>query len=79
MGGRCAAIDQNIYQEDVLILAGDVTDSVEKFRTTLNLLKRAFKHVFFVPGNHDLWVREAEKHVYDSIGEPLPQYPLQVC
>ena len=28
-----------------------------------------FKHVFFVPGNHDLWVRRKERDVLDSLGE----------
>ena len=28
-----------------------------------------FAHVFFTPGNHDLWVRRQERGQYDSIGE----------
>eukprot|EP00884_Botryococcus_braunii_P009223 jgi/Botrbrau1/18301/Bobra.0179s0030.1 len=65
----CQELDQTEYKDDVLILAGDVTDNVEKFRRTLESLKSAFKHVFFVPGNHDLWVREPEKQSYDSLGK----------
>ena len=34
-------------------------DSLDKFEAAMVELKRVFKHVFFVPGNHDLWVRKA--------------------
>ena len=44
------------YQEDVLILAGDVTDSGSLLAWCLSTLARRFKQVLFVPGNHDLWV-----------------------
>ncbi len=44
------------YQDDVLILAGDVTDALRKLDWCLNTLARRFKKVLFVPGNHDLWV-----------------------
>jgi predicted phosphodiesterase len=45
------------YQEDALIVAGDVADREEVLRDTLSLLKSRFREVFFVPGNHELWVR----------------------
>ena len=44
------------HQEDVLILAGDVTDSRSLLAWCLGTLARRFKQVLFVPGNHDLWV-----------------------
>jgi predicted phosphodiesterase len=44
------------YQNDVLILAGDVTDSLQKLERCFGLLARRFMKVLFVPGNHDLWV-----------------------
>lgn len=37
---------------DVLLVAGDVSDSTETLEKTLSLLAGAFGHVFFVPGNH---------------------------
>eukprot|EP00927_Polykrikos_kofoidii_P061874 TRINITY_DN5669_c0_g1_i1.p1 TRINITY_DN5669_c0_g1~~TRINITY_DN5669_c0_g1_i1.p1 ORF type:complete len:420 (+),score=50.89 TRINITY_DN5669_c0_g1_i1:127-1386(+) len=49
-------IDEREHQNDVLILAGDVSDSGTIMRQTLRLLKSRFAHVFFVPGNHDLWL-----------------------
>src|SRR5580658_1181760 len=44
------------YQDDVLILAGDVTDIRRLLDWCLTALGRRFKKVLFVPGNHDLWV-----------------------
>ncbi len=44
------------YQDDVLILAGDVTDTRRLLEWTLGALAKRFKKVLFVPGNHDLWV-----------------------
>lgn len=45
------------YKKDVLLVAGDVAETYDKFVVTLSLLKERFQHVFFVPGNHDLWCR----------------------
>ncbi len=44
------------YQDDVLILAGDVTDTQRLLDWCLSTLAKRFKKVLFVPGNHDLWV-----------------------
>lgn len=45
------------YQHDALILAGDVSDDINRLRLALSLLKEKFSELFFVPGNHDLWVK----------------------
>lgn len=45
------------FKQDVLIVAGDVTPSLVILQETLQVLRAAFAHVFFVPGNHDLWVK----------------------
>lgn len=45
------------HRDDVLIVAGDVADSETVLRETLQLLASRFREVFFVPGNHELWVR----------------------
>ena len=52
------------YQDDVLILAGDVTDTRRLFEWCFITLATRFKKVLFVPGNHDLWVirEDREKH-----------------
>lgn len=44
------------YRDDVLILAGDVSDTRRLLDWCLSTLVRRFKKVLFVPGNHDLWV-----------------------
>ncbi len=50
------------YKDDVLILAGDVTDIGRVLERCLRALTKRFKRVLFVPGNHDLWVlRESRK------------------
>ncbi len=45
------------HRDDVLIVAGDVADHEAVLRDTLELLASRFREVFFVPGNHELWVR----------------------
>jgi predicted phosphodiesterase len=49
------------YQDDILILAGDVSDSSNLLQFCFETLSRRFKHVLFVPGNHDLWVFRYQK------------------
>ena len=45
------------YSGDVLLVAGDVADRMETIRETLVFLRGLFREVWFVPGNHELWVR----------------------
>jgi predicted phosphodiesterase len=45
------------HQQDVLLLAGDVCDNMDLLERTLELLRRKFAQLFFVPGNHELWDR----------------------
>ena len=51
------AISDRSFRGDALLIAGDVTDDLEKLKDTLRLLKTKFAHVFYLPGNHDLWIR----------------------
>lgn len=44
------------YRNDVLILAGDVTDNASLLEWCLTTLAKCFQQVLFVPGNHELWV-----------------------
>jgi metallophosphoesterase superfamily enzyme len=43
-----------------IIVAGDVTHKLDLLEQFLALLKRHFCDVFYVPGNHELWVFEQE-------------------
>lgn len=45
------------YQQDVLLLAGDLTDKPELLGRALAACRRKFAHVVFVPGNHEMWVK----------------------
>ncbi|HEU4560414.1 MAG TPA: metallophosphoesterase [Longimicrobium sp.] len=45
------------HRGDALLVAGDVADSLAVLRDVLSLLRERFAQVFFVPGNHELWVR----------------------
>ncbi|CAN0854846.1 [Acyl-carrier-protein] phosphodiesterase PptH [Linum grandiflorum] len=57
----------NKHREDVLIVAGDVAETYKNFYLTMALLKEKFEHVFFVPGNHDLWCRKEGEDSLDSL------------
>lgn len=61
------------YRDDVLILAGDVTDSLELLEWCFNALAARFRRVAFVPGNHELWVTryDADKTSLQKFDEVL--------
>jgi predicted phosphodiesterase len=46
------------YQRDILIAAGDISDKLDTLKSTLALLRAKFMKIFYVPGNHELWVRK---------------------
>ncbi len=52
------SIPKNQYAKDSLLIAGDVTDRLDVLTLCLNALKQRFADVFFVPGNHDLWLHK---------------------
>lgn len=45
------------YQQDVLILAGDISDDLLLLRQCFDSLQKKFTKVLFVPGNHELWLK----------------------
>ncbi len=49
-------LSQSDYKNDMLILAGDITDITVMLTSAFEVLKKKFSEVFYVPGNHDLWV-----------------------
>lgn len=58
------------FTEDILVLAGDVSDDRTLLIKSFELLSRKFHTIFFVPGNHDLWVfRQNHKNSLDSFFE----------
>ena len=52
-------------------LAGDLSDNVEIFTSTLRCFAAKYKHCFYTPGNHCLWVRNGEEKLRNSLGEQL--------
>jgi len=67
-------LPDDTFKEDALIVAGDVADSLEIIEHTLALLRSKFRQVCYVPGNHELWVRDG---AYDSM-EKLRRV-LELC
>ena len=51
------ALSEIEYKNDVLLLAGDVCHNLDRLKETLLQIKIKFNRIFFVPGNHDLWLR----------------------
>ncbi len=46
------------YQDDILIVAGDLSHQQDQAEDLLTILRERFARVFFTPGNHDLWVED---------------------
>ncbi len=44
------------FQDDILILAGDISSHLRLIEKGFSILMRRFKQIVYVPGNHDLWV-----------------------
>ena len=49
------------YQNDVLILAGDLTDNYARLAECFEQLAGRFRSVVYVPGNHELWVMRSKE------------------
>ncbi len=45
------------HQDDILILAGDISDKTMLLMEAFEVVQRRFATVLYVPGNHDLWVK----------------------
>ncbi len=50
-------LSETEYSNDVLIIAGDISDNWTHLQATFIALQNKFAKVFFVPGNHELWIR----------------------
>lgn len=59
------ALSRHDFAEDTLIVAGDVTHDMGRLEDAFNILLSRFRHVFYVPGNHELWVMKGE--TWDSL------------
>jgi len=53
------------YKDDALITAGDISHNMHELTEVLKILSSKFSRVFFVPGNHELWMHNSDWH--DSV------------
>ncbi len=49
-------LSRHDHVDDLLILAGDISHHRSRIDDCLSALRPRFRHLMFVPGNHDLWV-----------------------
>ncbi|HEU0012983.1 MAG TPA: metallophosphoesterase [Longimicrobium sp.] len=59
------------HREDALIVAGDIADAEAVIREVLERLLGRFREVFFVPGNHELWVRADPRNSLEKFAAVL--------
>ena len=60
------------YLSDAIIVAGDIADDLKVITKTLRLLQTKFSKVFYVPGNHELWIRNGEyRHSIEKFSQIL--------
>lgn len=52
-------LKERLFKDDVLIIAGDLTDDLKLLEVSLKQIRESFYEVLFIPGNHDLWVRKS--------------------
>lgn len=77
--------------DDWLIVAGDVAERTDEIRWALDLLRRRFAKVIWVPGNHELWTTNRDPmqvfgkarydylvNICDEMGVITPEHPFPV-
>ncbi|OBI12115.1 MULTISPECIES: metallophosphoesterase [unclassified Mycobacterium] len=77
--------------DDWLIVAGDVAERTDEIRWALDLLRRRFAKVIWVPGNHELWTTTRDPvqifgkarydylvNMCDEMGIVTPEHPFPV-
>lgn len=65
---------------DALVVAGDVAETRDNFARTMEALRERFDAVFYVPGNHDLWLRrEGGRYVSGFRLPPPAPRPFFLC
>jgi hypothetical protein len=59
------------YRDDAVVVAGDIADDLGVIEKTLGRLQTKFRQVFYVPGNHELWVRTDQCHSLEKFSRIL--------
>ncbi|MVF11019.1 hypothetical protein FT643_02575 [Ketobacter sp. MCCC 1A13808] len=57
---QLVAFAEQGHPGDALIIAGDASDRMEKLQALFEALVPRFRHVLFIPGNHELWVKRSQ-------------------
>merc|ERR1719171_3184185 len=67
------------YKNDVLIVAGDLGDTLKAIEKGLGIFRKKFRRVFYTPGNHDMWLRPntTDSTIADSVAKLLAM--MDVC
>jgi predicted phosphodiesterase len=52
------------FLDDVLIIAGNLADSLKAIQRALIAIRSKFRRVFYVPGNHEMWINRGEASKY---------------
>ncbi|WP_372370078.1 metallophosphoesterase [Candidatus Uabimicrobium sp. HlEnr_7] len=55
------ALSKSDYKNDILIFAGDISHKVSLIEEAFKILSSCFSSVFYVPGNHDLWIKRGHE------------------
>ncbi|WP_046319053.1 metallophosphoesterase [Mycobacterium sp. UM_Kg1] len=63
--------------DDWLIVAGDVAERTDEIRWALDLLRKRFAKVIWVPGNHELWT--TNKDPMQIFGRSRYDYLVDMC
>jgi len=50
-------ISSTEFKNDILLVAGDLGDTFNAIKIGLSVFRKKFRRVFYVPGNHDMWIR----------------------
>jgi 3',5'-cyclic AMP phosphodiesterase CpdA len=66
MANRQGLRDLPAHPSDWLILAGDICESTELLIEAFTLCTQKFAKVFWVPGNHELWLVDRRRDVMTS-------------
>src|SRR5581483_2839739 len=64
-------LSQEDYQNDVVLIAGDIADNLLVIARTLSHMRARFSQVFYVPGNHELWTRREGCYSIDKLDRIL--------
>ncbi|MFI5983206.1 metallophosphoesterase family protein [Streptomyces sp. NPDC051555] len=64
-------------EDDWLIVAGDVGETVSDIRESLSLLQERFARVIWVPGNHELWTDPSDP--VQLRGEAKYRHLVDIC